>query len=247
MARTAIWKSIAESLEGDIARGRYAIGAKLPSEAQLAATFGVNRHTVRRALSDLSDQGLVHPRRGAGVFVSTQCEVAPKADYPLGKRVSFRQNLRAAGRAPSGEQLAVTTRRADAKEAEALKIEVGALLHINDSLSLGDGEPLSLARSCFPADRFPTLPEVIRETGSVTETFLHFGITDYTRAWTRITATSATATQALHLRVNEGDPLLRTVSVNVDAEGQPVEYGSSYFAGARIALTLDSAPDDHNA
>ncbi|MDA7419634.1 phosphonate metabolism transcriptional regulator PhnF [Tritonibacter multivorans] len=239
MARTAIWKSIADSLETDIASGRYAIGAKLPSEAQLAGTFGVNRHTVRRALAELTDQGLVHPRPGAGVFVATQAKATPKADYPLGKRVSFRQNLRAAGRAPSGEQLAVTTRRADKKEATALKIDVGALLHVNDSLSFADAEPVSLARSCFPADRFPTLPEVIRETGSVTETFRQFGITDYTRAWTRITATAATATQALHLRVNEGDPLLRTVSLNVDADGRPVEYGSSYFAGNRIALTLE--------
>jgi len=50
MARTAIWKSIAATLTVDIAEGRYVQEDCLPTETQLAAKFGANRHTVRRAL-----------------------------------------------------------------------------------------------------------------------------------------------------------------------------------------------------
>ncbi len=232
-SRTPVWKSIALALTDDIARGRYQTGSKLPSEAQLSAQFGVNRHTVRRALGDLADQGLVHARRGAGVFVA-----AAPTDYPIGKRVRFRKSLRAAGREPSGKLLAITSRGADAKEAEALDLAVGDLIYASDSLSFADGQPVTVAQSCFPAARFQGFEEVHRKTQSVTETFAHFGIADYTRAWTRLTAVAASATQALHLMLPEGAPLLRSVSVNVDADGVPIEYGTTYFAGPRITLTL---------
>ncbi|NVK60473.1 MAG: GntR family transcriptional regulator, partial [Rhodobacteraceae bacterium] len=48
MARSPIWKSIAEELEGEIGRGLYRAGDKLPTEAELSSRFGVNRHTARR-------------------------------------------------------------------------------------------------------------------------------------------------------------------------------------------------------
>ncbi|MQQ09211.1 phosphonate metabolism transcriptional regulator PhnF [Epibacterium sp. SM1979] len=237
MSGTPIWKSISLTLTEEIAQGRYDTGSKLPAESQLAARFGVNRHTVRRALAEMADKGLVHARRGSGVFVA-----ASPTDYPLGKRVRFRQSLRAAGRSPGGQLLAITTRGADTKEAEALALSPGAPVHVTDSLSLADGQPVAVAQSCFPADLFPEFPKVHQETQSVTESFRKLGIADYTRAWTRLTAVAATPTQALHLRVKEGDPLLRSVSVNTAPDGRPIEFGTTFFAGQRITLTL--SPDE---
>ena len=52
MPRTPVWKSIAATLEAEIGQGHYRTGDKLPTEAALSARFGVNRHTVRRALAD---------------------------------------------------------------------------------------------------------------------------------------------------------------------------------------------------
>ncbi|MDO9527337.1 MAG: GntR family transcriptional regulator, partial [Gemmobacter sp.] len=96
MTRGALWKTIADTLAAEIGRGHYAPGDRLPSEAALAARFGVNRHTVRHALGGLADQGLVHARRGAGVFVQGK-----PAEYALGRRVRFHQNVLASGRTPS--------------------------------------------------------------------------------------------------------------------------------------------------
>lgn len=235
MAGTPVWKSIALSLTEEIAQGQYETGQKLPPESQLSARFGVNRHTVRRALADMAEKGLVHARRGAGVFVAS----AP-TDYPLGKRVRFRHSLRAAGRTPGGKLLAITTRSANSKEAESLALSPGDSVHVTDSLSLSDGQPVSVAQSCFPAERFPNFPEIHRETQSVTESFKQLGIPDYTRAWTRLTAVAANPTQALHLMLKEGDPLLRSVSVNTDLDGHPIEFGTTFFAGQRITLTLSA-------
>ncbi|MEX5729460.1 GntR family phosphonate transport system transcriptional regulator [Rhodovulum iodosum] len=233
MARTPIWTSIYETLTAEIGTGRYRPGDKLPTEAELAQRFGVNRHTVRRALAALAEAGLVHARRGAGVFVA-----AKPTDYPLGRRVRFHQNLKAAGQSPTRKVLLLETRLADAREAEALALPSGAEVHVFEGISLADGVPLGLFRSVFPAARFAGLLPVLDETRSITAALARLGVTDYTRASTRLTAKLATATQALHLQVGEGAPILRTVSVNVDANGQPVEYGHTWFAGDRISLTV---------
>jgi GntR family phosphonate transport system transcriptional regulator len=233
MTRTPIWKSIAAALTAEIGEGHYRPGGKLPTEAALAQRFGVNRHTVRRALADMGARGLVHARRGAGVFVASR-----PTDYPLGRRVRFNQNLKAAGQTPEKQILRLETRPADAGEAEALQLEGGAPVHVYEGLSLADGAPVALFRSVFPEDRFPGLLAALDETHSVTAALAREGVGDYTRASTRLTAKLATATQALQLRIAEGDPILRTVSVNADPDGRPVEYGHTWFAGDRITLVV---------
>lgn len=236
MSRTALWTSIAETLTAEIGSGHYAPGDKLPSEAELSARFGVNRHTVRRALAALAEAGLVHARRGAGVFVAGR-----PVDYALGRRTRYHQNLAASGRSATRELLLLDTRQADAREAEALDLTEGAQVHVYEGISLADGVPLAVFRSVFPAGRFPGLIPLLRQTQSVTQALAAEGLADYTRAETRLTAKRATATQALHLRIREGDPILRSVAINVDAAGQPVEYGHTWFAGDRVTLTV--APD----
>ncbi|MDR9485133.1 MULTISPECIES: phosphonate metabolism transcriptional regulator PhnF [Sediminimonas] len=237
MGRTAIWTSIRDALSAEIAQGHYAPGDKLPTEAALAARFGVNRHTVRRALSALGEAGLTHARRGAGVFVA-----ARPADYPIGRRVRFHRNLAEAGRSPERRLSRRETRAADTREAEALRLRQGAQVHVIEGVSLADGAPLALFRSVFPAARFPALLDRLARFASVTEALREEGLSDYTRAETRITAKVATATQALHLHLSEGAPILRTVAVNVDADGVPVEFGHTWFVGDKITLTV--APED---
>jgi GntR family phosphonate transport system transcriptional regulator len=235
MSRTPVWKSIAIALTDDIAQGRYATGDKLPAEAQLSAKFGVNRHTVRRALADMAGQGLVHARRGAGVFVA-----AKPADYPIGKRVRFHQNVARGGLTPAKQVLSLETRAAGAREAEALRLEPGGPVHVYNGLSLADGQPMALFESVFPAELVPEILPALEEETSVTAALKCCGIQDYTRAETRITAKLANATQALHLRVSEGAPLLRTTSLNLTADGTPIEFGRTWFAGDRVTLTVGS-------
>ena len=48
----------------------------------------------------------------------------------------------------------------------------------------------------------------------------------------------ATATQALHLQITEHAPILRTIGINVDSDGTPIEFGRTWFAGDKVTLTL---------
>ncbi|MEL6735825.1 MAG: phosphonate metabolism transcriptional regulator PhnF [Pseudomonadota bacterium] len=233
-AKTPIWRAIADALRSDLAEGRYAPGDKLPTEAALAERFGVNRHTVRHGLSALIEEGLVRTRRGSGAFVA-----ATPTDYAIGKRVRFHENLIAAGRRPEKRVLQVEYRVATMGEAQALRITPGDAVCIYHGLSLADGQPVAVVESVFPTERLPGIGAALLEHTSVTRALQTAGVGDYTRASTRLTAVRASPTQALHLLVNEGDPLLKSTSLNVTEEGDPIEYGRTWFAGDRVTLTLD--------
>ncbi len=203
----------------------------MPTEAQLADRFGVNRHTVRHALSHLIKEGLLRSRRGAGVFVT-----ARPTDYPIGKRVRFHENLLAAGHTPEKRALSIEVRAPSEGEASALRGATSVCAY--HGLSLSDGQPIAVFESVFPLDRLAGLELALRDHLSVTKALKEVGVEDYTRASTRLTAVAANATQALHLQLPEGAPLLRSTGLNVDPNGYPIEYGRTWFAGDRVTLTL---------
>ncbi|CUI75628.1 phosphonate metabolism transcriptional regulator PhnF [Cognatishimia activa] len=232
--RTPIWRAIANALRMDIAENRYKPGDKLPTEAVLSERFGVNRHTVRHALSALVEEGLVHTRRGAGAFVKSV-----PAEYPLGKRMRFHQNLRQAGRLPSKRTLSLESRPATEEEADRLKIPTGDTICVRHGVSLTDGHPIALSISHFPEARLPGIAQALAEETSITKALAKAGVTDFTRSSTRIRAVLADATQALRLQVREGAPLLYSTGLDVDGDGMPVEYGMTWFCGERMTLTFE--------
>jgi GntR family transcriptional regulator len=65
-----LYQRIVRALGDEIARGKHAVGSRLPTEVALSRRFGVSRHTVREALRVLRDSGLVTPRQGSGTTVA---------------------------------------------------------------------------------------------------------------------------------------------------------------------------------
>ncbi|MEM8791923.1 MAG: phosphonate metabolism transcriptional regulator PhnF [Pseudomonadota bacterium] len=236
MGRRAIWHDIEATLRGEIAKGHYRPGDKLPTEAALSTRFGVNRHTVRRAIAAMQQDQLVQARRGAGVFVTAQ-----PTRYRLGSRTRFTENLAASGQTPHRRILRMETRPSGAEEADLLDIAEGDPMHVSETLGFSDGTPLVFGHSLFPAARLPDFFDAFGKTGSVTDAMNAGGVTDYTRAWTRISAEKATGTQSGLLRCAEGSILLCTHALNVCAEGRPVEYGESRFPADRIELVVDQS------
>lgn len=235
MAKTPLWKSIADRIRADIASGHYAPGEKLPTEAVFSQRFNVNRHTIRHALSALAEEEIIYSRRGAGVFVTQ-----PSAQYALGRRVRFHQNMKKFGPDAEKRALNLETRIADARERKALALKKGARVHVYDGLATINGRPVAHFISVFPADRFPDMMADFAQDSSVTRALAHAGVRDFTRATTRITAVLADTVSARLLNIKTGAALIRSVGVNVDEHGVPVELGTTWFAGERIELTLDA-------
>jgi DNA-binding GntR family transcriptional regulator len=83
-----LWRRIERSLQGEIASGLLAPGARMPSEPELAARFAAHRHTVRRAIAALAQRGLVRVEQGRGSFVHDDV-----ITYAVGRRTRVEENL----------------------------------------------------------------------------------------------------------------------------------------------------------
>ena len=227
-----LWRQIADTLRDEIARG-LAPGTRLPTEAQLARRFGVNRHTVRRALAALADEGQVHARRGAGVFV-----IAPAMEYPLTRRTRITAAIAASGKVPGRTILMVQPFPATMAEAEALKVPADAPVLRVEGTNRAGGLTISHFRSAFPVQRLPGLEAAFNDGMGVTQALAACGVEEYTRAWTRLSACLADSLLAGHLQMRPGGALIRSEALNHGPDGTPVEYGITHFAGDRVTLTV---------
>jgi GntR family transcriptional regulator, phosphonate transport system regulatory protein len=230
----AVWRQIEETLVADIAQGRYPPESQLPSEAELALRFDVNRHTVRRALSALAQRGLLLVQHGRGSFV-----VRDAIDYTLGPRTRFSENLLRQGREPATELLETAEEPASDLVASRLKIRPGARVVRLDTLGRADGRPISLGRHYFPARRVPDLAVQFMRWRSITRALKQIGVEEYKRLSTKVTARLPTAPEAHLLRLALTQPLLVTESLNIEGGGRPIEYGEALFASDRVQLVVD--------
>jgi GntR family phosphonate transport system transcriptional regulator len=233
-AGTALWHQIAERLEREIVAGNRQPGDRLPTEHQMAEEYGVNRHTVRRAVAALAERGLVRIEQGRGTFVQEAV-----IDYRVKKRTRFSENVLGHNREPSGRLMSIREEPAEPSVAKALEIRKGATVLVVERLGEVDGRPLSVASHYFSKARFPELAAVLAETQSITAAMECLGVGDYTRKVTKVTARTARAADARVLQQAPNKPILMTEGINVDADGHPVEYSVARWASDRVQMVFE--------
>lgn len=231
----ALWRQILGTIEHEITAGDLPPGTRLPTEQELSARFGVNRHTVRRAMEELQARGLVRVEQGRGSFVAEDV-----LDYPVGPRTRFSESIRRQNREPQGRILRIEEVPADATVAEALKLRRGRPVVLAERLGLVDGRPLVVGSHYFSADRFPRIAAMLAEDPSITRALAACGVPDYRRLVTRITARMPLPEEATLLQQSRSRPLLVTEAVNVDPSGQPVEASFARYAAGRMQILVES-------
>lgn len=234
-AGVMLWRQIADDIEQAIVRGEFAAGTKLPAEQDIAERFGVNRHTVRRALAELTERGLVRAERGSGTYV----EMA-RITYPIRTRTRFSEIIGAAGRMAGGRLLTSAKEPAPRDVALRLDLQPGEMVVRLEILRSANRVPLSLGTSWLPADLAPDAARIYRTVRSVSRLLGFIGFPDYRRKETRLSATMADSIHAAKLRLNPGRPLLVVDSVDVSAEGRPILTSHARFAADRVELIVES-------
>lgn len=230
----ALWRRIADAIRLDIVGGKLASGDRLPTEAVLAERFSANRHTVRRALAVLAEEGVVGAEQGRGTFVRS----ARRLSYPIGKRTRFTEGLAGQANTISSRTLSSRLENASAVVAKALGLKAGTKVIRNDSVSLADGVPMSRATTWLPYRRFPDFADRIARLHRMTAVFASYDIPDYSRASTRISARHSDVEETKLLGLSPGAILLVSESVDIDAEGQPISYALSRFPAERMELVV---------
>ncbi len=231
----ALWRRVADGIERGIAEGRYAAGERLPGETEIAETYRVNRHTVRRALAALAERGLVRAERGSGTYVE-----APRLAYPLRSRTRFSEIVGAGGREPRGQFIEAGEEPATRELARVLGLKTGATLIRIEALRLADRVPICVSTSWLSAEQFPDAGRVFANVRSMTKLLEHYGVRDFRRGSTRITAAIAEATDAARLDLALGRPVLVVDATDVDAAGQPLMTKRSRFAAERVEFVVES-------
>ncbi|OQB28046.1 MAG: putative HTH-type transcriptional regulator YurK [Chloroflexi bacterium ADurb.Bin180] len=122
LSRGSLSQVAADMLRAMIRDGRLAPGAKLPGEPKLASNLKVSRGTLRSAIHQLEQQGLVWKRRGVGTFVSARRLLHNRLDLYL----SLTDLIESTGRKPGVSDLSVEVIPADDHTAENLQAPLNA-------------------------------------------------------------------------------------------------------------------------
>lgn len=232
-----VWRQIEQTLAGEIRAGLWNEGTRLPTEAELAARFRVNRHTLRRAIGGLADRGLVRVEQGRGIFVRENV-----LEYLVGRRTRFTENVRRVNRSPGGRATTLERMKAGRDVAEALKLRAGAQVVHLGTVGEVDSRPVSCGSHWFPARLFARFEEVYRAagSGSITRVMEAHGYGDYERAVTKVTARMPDATEAELLHQPRTRPILYVESINVASDGTPVQVSHVRYAADRFQLVFET-------
>ncbi len=230
----ALWRQIADQMRQAIGTGALGADGRLPPEFALSERFGVNRHTVRSAIAALVQEGVLRAEQGRGTFVESR----KRLSYPISARTRFSTGLRDQTKDRRSTLLADAVEAASDRVGEALGLRAGDSVIRLETLSEADGRPVSRATSWFDAQRFAGFAKLYASTGSITASFKAFGIDDYFRHSTLVSARHADTADLADLKLSPGAIVLVAVAINVDAEGKPIQFAETRFAADRVELTV---------
>ena len=216
-ARGPRYEQLYRHLSAAIAAGELPPEAQLPPERELALIADVSRVTVRKAVSQLVEDGVLEQRRGAGTFVRPP---KSKMEHSLSALLSFTEYMRQRGKTSSSRILRRGLFLPTPDEMMALGLPQGDRVARVERLRFADDTPLALEWSSLPTDVLPdpeavetSLYDVLRAAGRAP-----------TRAVQRITAVNLTAVDAKLLLLPEGAAVLRIDRTAYLPSGRPIEF-----------------------
>ena len=238
----ALWEDVAAGLRSSINRGEYKPGDTLPTEAELAREYNVSRDTVRRALTRLTQQGLVTPGRGRlGRQVRTS---QPLTFYAVRSESQERiAERRASGRDAwmadateqerrAGQHITVAIEQAGPEIASRLELPDEEPVAVRQRLRTIDGHPHNLNDTYYPRDI--SEGTAIEHPADVTEgTIALMRDMGYVQVRYRddLETRMPTPEEAERLQIPPGVPVL-------------VQYRTGYTAERPVKLTVTVWPGD---
>jgi len=221
-ARAPLVASVGETLKRQIASGRFANVDVLPGERELSQLLEVSRTTLRRAIADLVQEGVLTHRHGAGTFVKRS---PPHVRQPLSRLTSFTEDMRLRGFAASSRVIERGAFLPTSEESMMLDIALSETVLRLFRLRLADGVPMAIERAAVPM-RFLGEGE---EIGDSLYAALEAAGCRPVRAVQRLRAVMVNAAEAALLEVAEGSPGLDIHRIAYLADGRRVEFTRSIY------------------
>jgi DNA-binding GntR family transcriptional regulator len=225
-----LYFQISRRLEEAVDRGELVPGERLPNEIEFAESLAISRPTMRRALDELVEKGMLTRKQGVGTRV---------ANAQVRRRValtSLHDDLSAAGRRPQTQVLRFETDCVDRHAARVLGSTANEALVHCERLRLADGRPLAILRNWLPA-RFADITAADLEAQGLYQLLGERNARPAV-AKQRITAQPASTTQARLLGTKRNAPLISMQRTAFDSAGRAVEFADNLYRADLYAIEV---------
>ncbi|HEU5138381.1 MAG TPA: GntR family transcriptional regulator [Bacillales bacterium] len=223
-----LYHQLKEILKEKIESGEWESGDKLPSEHELQRNYDISRNTVKKALDDLVQEGMLNRIQGKGTFVSK-----PKFEQSLSGFYSFSKVLKQKGLNP--KDIIISIEEKTVKPSIARQLQIASDTEVFDlkRLRCANDEPIILETSYIPKTIIPELS---------VEQLDHYSLYDYMEQVYDVSVTKAKEIfepvlvrdyESHYLEIQEGRPALMLDRLAYDAKGTPVEFCRSIVRGDR--------------
>ncbi|MFR4286551.1 MAG: GntR family transcriptional regulator [Enterococcus italicus] len=227
-----IYIQIHDDIKRKIEENIWQVGDRIPSERELSLHFGVSRMTLRQAIQNLSDEGILERKVGSGTYVANR-----KVQEKMTGTTSFTEIMLSQGRQPSSKVTSYFVTSPSSSEIEKLALSEKQLVLRMERIRYADGIPI-----CFELASIPEtlINQFTKE--SITNSFYRI-LEDkgfkIGRANQTISATEASEKIAEFLNIKRGDAVLRLRQVSFFDDGRPFEYVRTQYVGSRFEFYLE--------
>ena len=228
-----IYRQIREWMRQQIASGVWTEHYRLQSELELVSELGVNRGTLRKAIADLIEEGLLVTIHGRGTFVVARVLEQPLADG----LIAFSEDLIRKGIPFETQVLEQTTMQATQRIAGLLSVPQRSSIFALKRIRVVRQEPLALIHNYLPYDRFPQIKTIDFTQHGLFETLeKQFQMA---LSWGQRTfqAKVADEEKARLLDISCGDPTMYIEQVTYLNDGTPIELSDIWLRGDRFRLS----------
>jgi len=231
---TPLYEQLQICLRNDVLNGVYIAGDRMPTESELGEAYGVSRITVRRAMQELEQEGLLERKQGKGTFVRFR-----KTEEKMDSISGFTEALSGSGHRVSRVIHEKKIIPAEASIAEALQLPVGEDVILLKRTLYSDRESILCDECYYPLCRFPGLLEQLKEDVSTYYLIEKvYGIAQ-PRAHKRFDVETANAETSRYLGCPLGEPLFSIFKVTYDPDDRPVHISKTRVMASRVTYVLD--------
>jgi GntR family transcriptional regulator len=226
--KSRAYATLADELRRAVRASEFADGVRLPTEAELSERHGVSRQTVRRAMQELVNEGLIYRVAGRGTF-------AVESSERFIRQLGSIEDLMALRLDTESELVVPLHHRVDIENAGRLRLATDDIMSLT-LVRYHSGQPIAVTTAYMSTEigsRVVGVPE-LTEVGR-RRNFTVFGTIEQVTGITireaeqSITAVSAPPGPASYLHAAPDAPLLRVDRVYLDQDGNPIELAISYF------------------
>jgi GntR family transcriptional regulator len=224
-----LYAQVENAIIDRISNGSLPVGSRLPSEDSLVEEHAVSRTTIRAAIQNLIQRGLVEIRRGKGTFVTQ-----PKITQELTELTGFVEDMQALGHHPTAKVLDQRIVPADELVARRLALREGASVVRIQRVRLADGKPLSFDETYLPKELGEKVMAENLKTDPIFSLLEQKYHTPLVEAEYQLEAVCADTTVAKALRVSLGTAIFLNERTSYSVGHRPVDYEKLHYRGDQI-------------